>query len=109
LILVVGNSGRRHRVVLRDVRWIPTPSPSVLPAANTDRRVPDTKDQSMRYDETNMKEPPAAASANGIVQCLRMLADEAASLRMTQTLKALRDALEICRAEGKDGQLHTTH
>jgi hypothetical protein len=94
-------------VFLRDVRRIPTPSHLVLPAAKTDWRVPNTKDQPMQYNKIDLKEP--AASASGIMQCLRMLADEAASLQLTQTLEALEDALEICRIEGKGGQPGSTH
>jgi hypothetical protein len=40
------------------------------------------------------------ASSMGIVQCLRMLADEASSLQMHRTLAALREAMEICTTEG---------
>jgi hypothetical protein len=44
--------------------------------------------------------PPAAdASPSGIAECLRMLADEAASLRLVRTFSALRETLEICRIE----------
>ena len=39
------------------------------------------------------------ATATGILQCLRMLAEEAASLHLTRTLTALRDAIETCVAE----------
>jgi hypothetical protein len=40
------------------------------------------------------------ASSTGIIQCLRMLADEAGSLHMHRTLAALRDAMQICTTEG---------
>ncbi len=48
--------------------------------------------------------PPDAAdrdqpSADGILQCLRMLADEAASLQLCATLDALRTAMAVCAAE----------
>lgn len=36
----------------------------------------------------------------GIVQCLRMLAQEAATLRMARTLEALQSAIATCAAEG---------
>ena len=39
------------------------------------------------------------ASADGIIQCLRMLADEAADLRLASTLKALREAIDVCQSE----------
>lgn len=48
-----------------------------------------------------MYESPSApeASPGGIAECLRMLADEAASLRLVRTLLALLETLEICRIE----------
>ena len=33
------------------------------------------------------------------MQCLRMLAEEAASLRLARTLAALREAIDVCAAE----------
>jgi len=42
----------------------------------------------------------ADPTARGIVQCLRMLADEAASLGMARTLDALHAAIKVCSAEG---------
>ena len=39
-------------------------------------------------------------TARGIVQCLRMLAEEAASLGMARTLDALETAIKVCAAEG---------
>jgi hypothetical protein len=39
------------------------------------------------------------ASPTGIAECLRMLAEEAASLRLVRTLMALLETLEICRIE----------
>jgi len=39
------------------------------------------------------------ANASGIMQCLRMLAEEAASLRLSRTLAALREAIDVCAAE----------
>lgn len=41
----------------------------------------------------------ADASPGGIADCLRMLADEAASLRLVRTLVALLETMEICRIE----------
>jgi hypothetical protein len=42
----------------------------------------------------------ADPTARGIVQCLHMLAEEAACLRLDRTLAALRTAMEVCAAEG---------
>jgi hypothetical protein len=42
------------------------------------------------------------ATATGILQCLRMLADEAASLQLTRTLDALREAIKTCADEHPD-------
>ena len=39
------------------------------------------------------------ADAGGIMQCLRMLAEEAANLRLSRTLAALREAIDVCAAE----------
>jgi hypothetical protein len=44
------------------------------------------------------------ASAEGIVQCLRMLTEEAAMLKLSRTLAALKEALATCESEGlRDG------
>ena len=40
-----------------------------------------------------------SATAQGLVQCLRMLAGEAASLNLLQTFAALEEALETCQSE----------
>ena len=40
-----------------------------------------------------------AATAQGLIQCLRMLTGEAASLNLLQTFAALEEALETCRSE----------
>ncbi len=42
------------------------------------------------------------ATATGILQCLRMLADEAASLNLTRTLVALHNAIDACASERHD-------
>ena len=44
-------------------------------------------------------EPEVATTPNGLIQCLRMLAEEASSLRLSQTFAALQDAIDICRNE----------
>lgn len=41
-----------------------------------------------------------SSSATGILECLRMLADEAAELQLDDTLRALREAIAICQTEG---------
>ncbi len=48
-----------------------------------------------------------AATRTGIVQCLRMLAEEAAVLNLSRTLLAIHEALETCEREGSEasGQL----
>ena len=48
-------------------------------------------------DDDDLRVP--GASPSGIAECLRMLADEAASLRLARTLTALLEAIEICRGE----------
>ncbi|GAN77752.1 hypothetical protein [Acidisphaera rubrifaciens] len=50
----------------------------------------------MSDDVPGKGEAPTAA---GILECLRMLVAEAASLRMTQTVTALSDAIAACAAE----------
>ncbi len=42
---------------------------------------------------------PETPSAEGLLQCLRMLADEAASLHLAGTADALRTAIAVCAAE----------
>lgn len=36
---------------------------------------------------------------NGLLHCMRMLADEASSMQLTLTLAALQQAMETCRVE----------
>ena len=52
----------------------------------------------MHDDETVTCE----ATATGILQCLRMLAEEAASLQLMRTLSALREAIKTCADEHDD-------
>jgi hypothetical protein len=40
-------------------------------------------------------------SPTGIAECLRMLADEAASLRLVRTMMALLETVEICKLEAQ--------
>lgn len=40
-----------------------------------------------------------SASATGILQCLKLLAAEAASLKLLRTLTAIEDALEMAASE----------
>ena len=42
-------------------------------------------------------------TARGIVQCVRMLADEAAALGLGRTLAALQTAITVCAGEGDTG------
>jgi hypothetical protein len=51
-------------------------------------------------DFPDAPDPESDPTARGIVQCLRMLAEEAASLGMARTLDALRTAITVCAAEG---------
>jgi len=48
---------------------------------------------------------PGAASyqadPRGIMHCLRMLAEEAATLRLARTFEAIRQALEVCASENR--------
>lgn len=46
-----------------------------------------------------------AATASGIFECLRMLAQEAASLNLSRTVGAITAALEACAAEREDGPI----
>ncbi len=48
---------------------------------------------------------PTTSAATGILHCLRMLAEEAATLRLTRTQAALLEAIEICAAERADPRL----
>jgi hypothetical protein len=50
-------------------------------------------------------DPDSDPTAQGIVQCLRMLAEEAASLRMDRTLAALKAAIKVCANESDDDEL----
>jgi hypothetical protein len=43
--------------------------------------------------------PQGDHAAKSIVQCLRMLAEEAAGLRLSRTLAALQAAIDTCVAE----------
>jgi hypothetical protein len=42
------------------------------------------------------------ATPSGIMQCLRMLAEEAATLNLSRTLLAIHEALQTCESEGAD-------
>ena len=50
-------------------------------------------------------DPESDPTARGIVQCLRMLAEEATSLRLARTLAALRTAKTVCADEGGTGDV----
>lgn len=67
--------------------------------SNDDVRRTKTRPMAAR-DSSDERPVDVEVSARGIVQCLRMLADEAASLGLTRTGVALETALLICTAEG---------
>jgi hypothetical protein len=50
-------------------------------------------------DFLDAPETDSDPTARGIVQCLRMLAEEAASLGLGRTLDALQTAISVCAAE----------
>jgi hypothetical protein len=50
------------------------------------------------FDEET--EAECNATADGIVHCLQMLAQEAADLNLPRTLAAIQRALQICHDEG---------
>jgi hypothetical protein len=43
-----------------------------------------------------------SATPTGIMQCLRMLAEEAATLNLSRTLVAIQEALQACQSEGAE-------
>ena len=45
-------------------------------------------------------EAECGPTADGIRQCLLMLAEEAAGLRLSRTLAAIETALQVCHEEG---------
>lgn len=47
----------------------------------------------------NENESALGASATGILQCLKLLAAEAASLKLLRTLSAIEEALEMAASE----------
>jgi len=49
--------------------------------------------------QMTIEEEPCAASAAGILNCLRLLADEAATLHLRRTLYAIQEAMETARRE----------
>lgn len=49
------------------------------------------------FDEAERAQP----SAEGILECLRMLAQEASALRLADTVEALRTAIAVCAAESE--------
>lgn len=52
----------------------------------------------------NKPRTQSTPSANGLLQCLRLLAQEAASLNLLQTLTAIEDAVDAAAFEtGMDG------
>jgi hypothetical protein len=57
-------------------------------------------DDSFFPDFLDTQDADSDPTARGIVQCLRMLADEAAALGMARTLDALQAAMTVCAVEG---------
>jgi hypothetical protein len=55
-----------------------------------------------------MTDADVAATASGIFECLRMLAQEAASLNLSRTLGAITAALEACASERDDGRARSS-
>jgi len=55
------------------------------------------------FDAPDFDAPDADGdpTATGIVQCLKMLAEEAASLGMARTLDALQATIKVCATEGQ--------
>ena len=54
-------------------------------------------------DDADDAAPDCGPSAEGILRCLQMLADEAATLGLPRTLEALCRAQAACAAETSDG------
>jgi hypothetical protein len=48
-----------------------------------------------------LEEDNLTASADGILQCLRVLAEEAATLNLQRTLSAIQDAVETALLESR--------
>lgn len=46
-----------------------------------------------------MGDEEVLATPNGLLQCLRMLVEEASVLRLERTFAALQDAVDICNSE----------
>ncbi len=58
---------------------------------------------SVRKRRPEAKPETALPSAPGLLQCLRLLAEEAALLQLGATLAALRGAITVCAAECESG------
>ena len=54
----------------------------------------------MPLDDELEDEVDPRSSAMGIMECLRILAAEAAHLKLSRTMVALREALVACESEG---------
>lgn len=46
-----------------------------------------------------MHDDDPSSTPVGLLHCLRLLADEASTLKLTRTLAALQQAMETCRTE----------
>jgi hypothetical protein len=58
----------------------------------------------MEADPMTFDEESLPASADGILQCLRLLAEEAAMLKLRRTLVAIQSALEAALSESREEQ-----
>ena len=56
-------------------------------------------------DLSDPLDPESDPTARGIVQCLRMLVDEATTLQLGRTLAALQAAMTVCAEEGETGDM----
>lgn len=57
----------------------------------------------MRDEKTESHD--LSASVTGILECLRMLAEEAAELQLDDTMRALQRAIQVCQTERKRGDM----
>ncbi len=65
------------------------------------------EDDSSFLDFADAFETDSEPTARGIIQCLRMLAEESSLLRLPRTLAALHAAISACSDEGGTGDIIT--
>jgi hypothetical protein len=56
-----------------------------------------------------LDDEPVSASADGILQCLRMLADEALTLNLHRTRSAIQDAVKAALSENRTSSARASH